>query len=85
MALRPATRSSAHKSASLRLRVYKSLGLGLLGGFLGWGYWYLFLPEHRDDRWLMNMYGCLGAVAGLMSVRVYVLFSTMFHDFFGDR
>jgi hypothetical protein len=62
----------------------KSLGPGLLGGGLGWLYWYTQLPESRDDRWLMNMYGLMGAVIGIMTLRLWGLFSAMYRDFFRD-
>jgi len=76
---------SEERPLTFRAKLLRSLGPGLLGGAVGWAYWYYGHPELRDDRWLMNMYGCMGAVLGIMSLRVAALLRAMFNDFFGSN
>ena len=84
MNIRPTPRPTAEEQPlGYRAKVIRSLVPGLLGGALGWAYWSYGQPELRDTRWLRNMYGIMGAVLGIMSLRVGALLRAMYNDFFG--
>ncbi len=86
--LRQAPRRTPKRRAgpSLGRRLFSSVSPALLGMALGYTYAFQTLPEEllKAGR-VPAMYACMGAVIGILVLRLGTLMFTMFRDFTGRQ
>lgn len=63
-----------------RTAIFSTLAPALLGAAAGYGYATVAGEEQAIIR---ALYGAMGGVAGVMTLRLAILFRAMFRDFFG--
>ncbi len=71
---------------TIRKKMFASLVPAAIGAIGGYYYGLKTLdPALSTSSTLPAMYGCMGAIVGVLGVRIFALFRSMFADFFGKK